>query len=177
MLLLTTITHEVPLWQIFGGPLKDTVAGTEWGELWAWRMAAAIGVGLVLAGIRLASDLWQPAARLLALGVGCASLWTIGLTSHGAATVDIRNLAVAADFLHLLASAFWVGAVFHFALGVPLLRSLPETERRECLAEMVPRFSVVAAMSVAVIVVTGVFSGWAQVPRWLRPSTLLTEQP
>lgn len=163
LLLLTTITHEVPLWYIFGGPLNDTVTGTEWGELWAWRMAAAIGFGLVLAGIRLASDLWLPAARLLALGLGCASLWTIALTSHGAATVDIRNLAMAADFLHLLASAFWVGAVFHFALGVPLLRSLPETERREYLAEMVPRFSVVAAMSVAVIVVTGVFSGWAQV--------------
>ena len=43
LLLLTTIIHEVPLWDAFGGPLKDTVAvDTEWGELWAladggWR--------------------------------------------------------------------------------------------------------------------------------------------
>ena len=163
LLLLTTITHEVPLWDILDGPLWDTVTGTEWGEVWVWRMAAEIGFGLVLLGLRRTSELWQPAVRLLALALGCAALWTLTLTSHGAATVDIRSLAIAADFLHLAASAFWVGAVFHFALGVPLLRTLPEVERRECLADMVPRFSAVAAMSVAVIVVTGVFSGWAQV--------------
>ena len=163
LLLLTTITFEAPLWNIFGGPLRDTVTGTEWGELWLWRMAAAVALGVALAGMRFASDLWQPAVRLLALALGCATLWTLSLTSHGAATVDIRNLALTADFLHLVASAFWVGAVFHLAAGVPLLRSLPDGERRECLAELVPRFSVVAAMSVAVIVVTGVFSGWAQV--------------
>ena len=163
LLLLTTVTHEATLWQIFGGPLKDTIAGTEWGEQWSWRMAAALGFGVALGGVKFASGLWQPAVRLLALALGCAALWAIALTSHGAATVDIRALALAADYLHLLASAFWVGAIFHFALGVPLLRSLPETERRDTLAELVPRFSVVAAMSVAVIVVTGVFSGWAQV--------------
>ena len=163
LLLLTTITHEATLWAALGGPLRETVTGTEWGEVWVWRMAAAIGFGLALLGLRWASDLWQPAVRLLALALGCAVLWTLTLTSHGAATVDIRGLAIAADFLHLAASAFWVGAVFHFALGVPLLRGLTEEERRECLADMVPRFSVVAAMSVAVIVVTGVFSGWAQV--------------
>lgn len=163
LLLLTTITHEVSLWDIFGGPLVDTVTGTEWGEVWVWRMAAAIGFGLVLIGLRWASEMWQPAVLLLALALGCAALWTITLTSHGAATVDIRGLAIAADFLHLVASAFWVGAVFHLAIGVPLLRALPDVERRDALAGMVPRFSVVAAMSVAVIVVTGVFSGWAQV--------------
>lgn len=163
LLLLTTITHEVTLWEALAGPLKDTVTGTEWGGLWAWRMAAAAAFGVSLAGLRFASELWQPAVRLLALALGCAVLWTLSLTSHGAATVDIRNLALAADILHLLASAFWVGAVFHFALGVPLLRSLPDSERREFLADMVPRFSVVAAMSVATIVATGVFSAWAQV--------------
>ena len=163
LLLLTTITHEVPLWDALGGPLKDTVTATEWGGLWAWRMAAAAAFGVALAWLRFAPEMWQPAVRLLALGMGCAALWTLTMTSHGAATVDIRNLALAADFLHLLAGAFWVGAVFHFAFGVPLLRSLPESERRECLAEMVPRFSVVAAMSVATIVATGVFSAWAQV--------------
>ena len=163
LLLVATITHEVTLWAAFGGPLWDTVTGTEWGEVWVWRMAAAIGFGIALIGLRRASELWQPAVRLLALALGCAVLWTLTLTSHGAATVDIRSLAIAADFLHLAASAFWVGAVFHFALGMPLLKGLPDTDRRDCLAEMVPRFSLLAAMSVAVIVVTGVFSGWAQV--------------
>ncbi len=131
--------------------------------MWLWRMAAAISFVIALAGLRFASELWQPAVKLIALGLGGAALWTLGLTSHGAATVDIRNLALAADFLHLAASAFWVGALFHFALGIPLLLALPDEDRRNCLAEIVPRFSVVAAMSVATIVATGVFSAWAQV--------------
>ncbi len=163
LLLVTTITQEVTLWGAFVGPLRDTVAATDWGGLWVWRMAAALGFGVAIAGLRFVSELWRPAITLLAIGLGGAVLWTLTLTSHGAATVDIRNLAIAADFLHLAASAFWVGALFHFALGVSLFRTIPDEERRECLADMLPRFSVIAAMSVAVIVVTGVFSGWAQV--------------
>ncbi len=163
LLLVATITHEVSLWGAFGGPIRDTITATDWGGLWVWRMAAALGFAVALAVIRFSTELWQPAVRLLLLGLGCAVLWTLTLTSHGAATVDIRNLAIAADFLHLLASAFWVGALFHFAIGVGLFRSLPESERMERLSEAVPRFSVIAALSVTVIVVTGVFSGWAQV--------------
>ena len=163
LLLVATITHEVSLWGAFGGPIRDTITVTDWGGLWVWRMAAVLGFAVVLAGIRFFTDPWQQAVRLLLLGLGCAVLWSLTLTSHGAATVDIRNLAIAADFLHLVASAFWVGALFHFAMGVGLFRNLPESERMERLAEGVPRFSVMAALSVAVIVVTGVFSGWAQV--------------
>ena len=163
MLLLTTITQEVSIWRAFGGPIADMVSATEWGRLWLWRMATGIGLGVALGAHRYASELWQPALKLLAIASGCAALWTISLVSHGAATVEIRTLALAADFLHLVASAFWVGAVFHFALGVSLFRFLPEEDRRDCLADLVPRFSIVAAMSVAVIVVTGVFSGFAQV--------------
>ena len=122
LLLLTTITHEVPLWDAFTGPLKDTVTATDWGGLWAWRMAAAAAFGGALSGLRFAPDLWQPAVRLLALALGSAALWALALTSHGAATIDIRNLALAAEFLHLVASAFWVGAIFHFALGIAAAR-------------------------------------------------------
>ena len=105
----------------------------------------------------------RTAALVVTLGLGGAVLWAWALTSHGAATVEIRNMALAADFLHLAAAAFWIGALFHFVVGLPALRHLEDAERRECLAELVPRFSVAAALSVAVIVVTGAFSGWAQV--------------
>ena len=163
LLLVTIITHEVSLLEALGGPLRGTVTETDWGGLWVWRMAAALGFVAVLAASRYTTGPLQQAARLLAIALGCAVLWTLALISHGAATVEIRNLAVAADFLHLVASAFWVGALFHFALGVGLLRDLPESDRMESLADLVPRFSVIASLSVAVIVVTGVFSGWAQV--------------
>ncbi len=168
LLLLSAITHEVSLWQALSGPLWDTLTGTEWGKLWLWRVAAAAAFGIALYGLRLIPEsrpqIWQTAVRLLALAAGGAVMWALALTGHGAATIDIRNMALTADFLHLTASAFWIGALFHFALSLPLmLRALPDAERREWLAAMLPRFSVVAALSVAVIIVTGVFSGWAQI--------------
>ena len=163
LLLLTTITQEVTFWQSFGGPVAEMVSSTEWGRLWLWRMAAGVAFGMAIAGLAFTTDLWRSALQSLAIVLGCAGLWTISLVSHGAATVDIKVLALTADFMHLVASAFWVGGLFHFALGVRLFRALPEADRRECLANLVPRFSVVAALSVAVIVVTGVFSGFAQI--------------
>ena len=162
--LLALVTVDASLWEALRGLLWTTLSSTGWGELWVWRVAGAVALGVTLAGVRFASELWQPAIRMLALALGGAVLWTLALTSHGAATVEIRNMAIAADFLHLGASAFWVGALFHFVLGMRLVQgNLSEQERRECLAAMVPRFSVVASLSVATIVVTGVFSGWAQV--------------
>ena len=162
--LLTLVTVDTSLGEALGGPLWITLSSTGWGKLWLWRVAAAAAFCVALFGLRFAPEPWQPGLRALALALGGAALWTLALTSHGAATLDIRNMAIAADFLHLVASAFWIGALFHFLLGLPLmLRRLPDGERRECLADMVPRFSVVAALSVATIIVTGVFSGWAQV--------------
>ena len=163
LVMIAAISFEGSFWNLFFGPLKDTAGGTEWGSLWIWRVVAALGFGLTLWLTRFAPAAGQQALKLLALALGCATLWTLGLTSHGAATVNIRALALAADFLHLVAAAFWIGAVFHFALGTGLVRGLPDTERRQTLAAMVPRFSVVASMSVAVVVATGVFSAWAQV--------------
>ena len=163
LFLLTTITREVSLWRAFGSPVWDSATGTEWGEAWLWRMAAALGMGILLGGLRFAPRLWHPAVKFGALLLGCGALWTLSMVSHAAATVDIKSLAVAADFLHLLASSFWIGALFHLLFGVRHMASMPDEERREYLADLVPRFSVIAAMSVAVIVVTGVFSGWAQV--------------
>ena len=163
LVMIASISFEGSFWSIFFGPLKETASGTQWGNLWVWRVVAALGFGVTLWFARLAPSAGQQALKLLALALGCATLWTLALTSHGAATLNIRALALAADFLHLAAAAFWVGAIFHFAFGVGLLRVLPDTERRETLAAMVPRFSVVAAMSVAIVVATGVFSAWAQV--------------
>ena len=48
-----------------------------------------------------------------ALLLGCIMLGTFSLTSHGAATLSVRNAALLSDYLHLLAAAFWIGSLFH----------------------------------------------------------------
>ena len=165
--------HEVSLLGTVGSPLWSILGDTEWGRLWLWRIGLSLAFLAALAvplfeSMRVRSEeeteRWAVGVRLLALGFGGGILATLSLTSHGAATTGIRSAALFSDYLHLAASAFWVGALFHFALVVPLvLRSLRPGQRRACLARLVPRFSTVAAMSVAVLIVTGIFGAWAQV--------------
>ena len=165
--------HEVSLLGTVGSPMWSILGDTEWGRLWLWRIGLSLAFLATLAVLLFESirvrpeeetERWAVGARLLALGIGGGILVTLSLTSHGAATTGIRSAALFSDYMHLSASAFWVGALFHFALGVPLvLRSLPPGQRRACLAGLVPRFSTMAALSVAVLIVTGIFGAWAQV--------------
>ena len=166
--------YEVPVLSTLGGGAAwSTIADTSWGQAWLWRMLAALGLVASLAfplvlvrgslGEADSSRLRQ-ACRLAVLASGGAMLWAISMTSHGAATAGIRPYALFADYLHLSASAFWVGALFHFALSVPVARQmLAPADRLRCLAALTPRFTVVALLSVAALLVTGVFAAWAQV--------------
>ena len=173
LLLQTTLVHEVPVLGALGKPVVSVLVNTQWGYLWLWRtvlvlpFVAVVGALLWLSGrpgLGQENSRVQIGARLVALLIGAVILWTLSMTSHAAATPGIRAAALAADYLHLLAVAFWVGSLLHLALGLPaVLRVLPVAERQSCLADLVPRFSALAALSVAVLVVTGVFGAWAQV--------------
>src|SRR5690606_34451618 len=100
------------------------------------------------------------AAAVLAVG----ALVAISAASHAAAAQDVRTPALAADVLHLLAASAWAGGLPLLLLAsVVLRRTLPAEAARAALAAMVPRFSLVAATSVVVLVVTGLYSGWVQV--------------
>ena len=173
LVLNAAAAHEVSFPGTVGSPLWSILGDTDWGRLWVWRIGLSLAFLAALAVLLFESmrtrpeeetEKWAVGARLLALGLGGGILATLSLTSHGAATTGIRSAALFSDYLHLAASAFWVGALFHFALGVPLvLRCLPPGQRRACLAGLAPRFSTVAALSVAVLIVTGIFGAWAQV--------------
>ena len=179
LLLQSVITHETSLWGAVAGPVWSVLADTEWGRLWLWRAALTAAFIAALAGLPLLARRMEwpddggraQALRLLPLAIGAGMLWTLSLTSHGAATAGIRNLALLADYLHLLAAAFWVGALVSLAAGIPLLRRAAPGGGTALLAAILPRFSVVAALSVAALLVTGVFSAWAQVT---TPSALNT---
>ena len=172
LLVQTAAIHDISVVEAAGAPVRTILADTGWGRLWLWRCGLTLAFIVVLANpirlwpkaIPLSTNLWDKTAPLIALGIGGGILWTLSLTSHGAATPAIRSAALFADFLHLLAAAFWAGALFHFALATPLImRSLSSGARLSCLSAMAPRFSMVAALSVAALIVTGVFGAWAQV--------------
>ncbi len=158
LLIQAATTHEVGLLAALGSPAASMIAETSWGHLWAWRAGLALAFGVVVAMAR------RPSLEMLALALGGCVLWTLSLTSHGAATAGIRSAALFVDYLHLLAAAAWVGALLHFAPAIPAILRLPSPQqRRACLSSIVPRLSVVGVLSVGTLILTGIFSAWAQV--------------
>ena len=166
LLIQAATTHEVGLLAALGSPAASMIAETSWGHLWAWRGGLALAFGGVLAATPLLSQrpAFSRAGDALTLALGGGVLWTLSLTSHGAATAGIRSAALFVDYLHLLAAAVWVGALLHFAPAIPTILRLPSPQqRRACLSAIVSRLSVIGVLSVGTLILTGVFSAWAQV--------------
>ncbi len=142
-----------------------------WGRLWASRLILlGAWVAITLAAIR-GTGRGARWAWIGAAVVGAEVILTISLGSHSAALVDFSIRGVALDFGHLLAAAVWTGglpALLFTIRGASRIKSFQE--RRRAIARIVERFSALAAVSVAVIVFTGLLSAWLHV---VEPGRLL----
>ena len=172
LVIQTQAVHDISLAEALGGSMGATLSDTEWGRLWLWRVGLLAAVGVALGPVLLFSwgsgqekvDRLRPYILTVALAIGGGMLFVHSMGSHGAATAGIETPALFSDYLHLLAAAFWVGGLVHFALGALLLiGGLDSEDRGAFLSALAPRFSTLAILSVGVLVVTGIYSGWAQV--------------
>jgi putative copper resistance protein D len=103
-----------------------------------------------------------PRGRALWLGAGAFGAFaaaTFGWMGHGAATDGSGHaLHLAADVLHALAAALWVGALVAFArLVAPARQPL---ERLSATAEALRRFSPLGIALVATLAATGLVNAW-----------------
>jgi copper transport protein len=100
-----------------------------------------------------------PTLALLSIGL----LLVQALNSHAASLNKANNLAIGVDLLHLLAASFWVGGLAGMAIS---LFSLFRTDRASfsmLVRSTWGQFSRVAAISVALVASTGIFSLGQQV--------------
>ena len=154
-----------------GQPALELLQQTEWGKIWQYRAGLAVltaALFLLPLVIRfrrstrqaflLSTTLWL--ALIASLGI----LLTISMTSHAAATIGIARFALINDIVHLIAAAVWVGGLMQLIANTPLfIHGISDSARRNALSRLVRRFSAAAALSVIVLIVTGVYSAWAQV--------------
>ncbi|MEX2246449.1 MAG: CopD family protein [Dehalococcoidia bacterium] len=154
---------------------RFTVSTSVWSYLTSiqtgeYRLAHQALVVVALAG----ADVFYVAGRkrlregglLVALIASTGALLTYSLTSHGAAG-DGSFWAVTVDFIHLAASAIWLGALVMLAGFTLWLRREATFERGErflYMANVFDRFSALAGLSVILILATGTFNGLAQIP-------------
>ena len=155
--------YEQSMLSVVPGPVGTVLTETDWGRLWMWRMGLAVAIAAVMF-VQVRRSGREPGLTAISLGLGVGLLATLSLTSHAAATVGIRAPAVANDLLHMAAASVWVGGLAGLLLlAVTAVATLAGPQRRRVLAAVVPRFSVLAGLSVATLVVTGLYGAWAQV--------------
>lgn len=132
---------------------------TRWGSFIEVLLAAAV---VALVGFFLARRFDK--AWILAGVGGVAAAWALALTGHAATVERFPTLAIVADTLHILAVSSWIGSLF-LLLTIGIRSAFAETDanRWTSLSSLVRAFSPVAMISMAVLVLTGLFSGWMQV--------------
>jgi|SRR5579859_607338 len=141
----------VLFWQLFA---------TRWGAIWLVRAA------LVLLACLWMESLLDGQRPLWGWGLSLALLVTTALTSHSAATAGA--LGAAADLLHEVSAAVWVGGLLLLTLSLLGLGRAPVDQRLRAQmgAAAVTRFSGLAALGVGVLLSTGLLLGWQQVQSW-----------
>lgn len=181
LLLLTLCALLVQAADATGQPLGDVLAsraltrlltGTKYGTLWLARMGFTVMLLAALAAVSVAptanrASRWGRWSRWVGVVSGAALLLALAATGHASAVPRRTLLAIYADWLHLLAGALWLGGLVQLLVALPpALALLEPTQRRAVLARAVRRFSLLAAVSVLVIIATGTFASVIHVPTW-----------
>ena len=168
LMVQASVVYETSVADALGEPLISLLTETDWGRLWIWRALLAAFMVAVLAvewrRIRNEQESRSGTAPIyLVTALGLGVLVTISLTSHAAATPNVRIMALLNDLAHMGAAAVWVGGLLSLAMTLYVSDALEEAERRPILVALARQFSIVAGLSVAVLVLTGIYSAWAQV--------------
>ncbi|MBI1278362.1 MAG: hypothetical protein GC179_09565 [Anaerolineaceae bacterium] len=139
-----------------GDSLNSIVADTRFGHLWLSRTAIWAGLGGAL--WFATSDQWF---YLVSLVLGGIILAINSAFSHANGAYDL-TASVAADWLHLTATALWIGGLIHFISIIAPVRNTFKPAA-PVLSNLVGRFSNFARVSVVTLFITGLYGAWLQV--------------
>jgi copper transport protein len=134
----------------------SAVLDTRFGRVWLGQAAGAT----VLAALALALRRRQPPLAVEgALVLAAGLVLTPALAGHASVSGPV---AFVVDVAHVQAGAAWAGGLAFLVLGLAWAGG----ERWPLAARAVPRFSRLALLAVAVLLVAGVVNGYLQVRAW-----------
>jgi copper transport protein len=165
IILFVSQSRQIALWQ----PANLLIwFGSRFGTMWLLRLALA---GAALWGFyhwqKLATDGRSPAAvwwLAAVLGLGLAI--TTALVSHSAALLVNQATAVATDLVHLLAATIWAGGLLYLLLALWQSRSLQADARAWLNYSLIFQFSLPAALSAGLLLLSGSYLAWLHVGSW-----------
>ncbi len=155
------VAANLPLWQTLGGPLGDVLTQGRFAGVWWSRLGlAVVALALVFWG---GAGTWSAQA---APAVVASLLLSSSLSSHGAALTSGAYLGIAADWVHYLGVATWIGGLLSLTFVLPVAVRASERGGEALRPRAIGRFTRLALASVIAIVATGTFQTWLQVGSW-----------
>src|SRR5262249_54820530 len=133
--------------------LPVIVTRTHFGAIWCARLLAAVALLVV-------APLGQRPTRVASLIVALGIALTTSLTGH-AADAGAVTVRVVADWVHVASSAMWLGGLFGLA-AIVLLGAADWPGH--VVGGVAARFSRLAGVCLGVVVVTGIYNTWTQIP-------------
>lgn len=134
------------------GRLFALLVGTKAGWSALVRGGTAVLMLIALARHRRTAPAWTTGIASAVLLAG------FPLTAHAAGRGVV---GFAADWLHLLAAAIWIGGLTGLLIAI---RAAPAADRLRLARVLLPRFSWVAAGGLATVTLTGAAGAWLHIP-------------
>jgi copper transport protein len=166
-----TLKDSLPEGFSFLSSVGQVLTQTRWGTLWLIRqvflVCAGAGVISIFQAQKRAHTDQAPTRPkmvwLLAFGLSLVLIALQALSSHAAGLIADTALAVVSDGLHLIGASLWVGGLLSLGVGLlPLIRT-----HRGDIGDLVRAgwrpFSKVAALSVGLLLATGLYNTGRQV--------------
>jgi len=142
--------------------------GTAWTVLSQTQFGFAWDVRLALAAVLAVSLLWRPkknegqiaiALRGLACLLAAAYVASLAFAGHGGEGLGgARIIHLAADGLHLIAAALWLGALIPFVLLLCRLHALGKEGAVSAASAVGNRFSTLGVLAVGILLASGIIN-------------------
>ena len=129
---------------------------------WVWISRAALLAAALVPFAAVGSRPQSGVRWWTALALASAALISRTFSSHASALPSGSPMAMAADALHMLAGASWIGLLIHFRLLLGRLRDLEARTGRPLLPSMVNRITPIALASAGLLAGAGLYSATRQ---------------
>lgn len=156
---------DIPVMQTTS-ELGNTFRETTFGQVWLIQIITAVLI-VILIALYAHSKLATAAKRaigMIAIALMIVQLLAKSLDGHAYAE-PYAGIAIAADFIHLVSALVWSGALVAMAVFVPrIVAPFTGEERKTVYWSIVRRFSWWAIISVAALLITGIYGSIIYLP-------------
>jgi copper transport protein len=157
-----SIDSGIPFGQVWHAALLQKVLSTQFGQVLVWQIVLLFALVLFASIQQLMK---KPGERSLYLAMAVLTLgllFTKSLTGH-AVSSGHPVYSVIADSFHLAAASIWLGSLVGIAWLLPGLKT-SEFWNRESYWRTIRRFSIWGIVTVLVLVATGLFATFMNIP-------------